>query len=61
VKSATNFGEKSSLKTVNARQVSVTAYHDLSKRCSNSAARRLPKNILRMSFPNRITITKAWT
>jgi len=35
VKSATNFGLKSSRKTVKARQVSVTAYHDRSMRCCN--------------------------
>jgi hypothetical protein len=33
VNSATNFGLKSSLKTVNAKHVSVTAYHDLSIKC----------------------------
>ena len=48
------------LKTVNARHVSVTAYHDRSMRCSNSAALSRPKNNFRIIFPTKITNTKAW-
>ena len=55
VNRATNLGLKSSLKTVKAKHVSVTAYHDLSIRCSNSAALNSPKNTFRISFPIRKT------
>lgn len=61
MKSATNFGLKSSLNMVKARQVSVTAYHDRSTRCSNSAARNWPKNTFRINFPASITIINACT
>ncbi len=49
------------LNTVNARHVSVTAYHDRSIRCSNSAALSRPKKILRTSLPKRMTKTNACT
>ena len=47
------------LKTVKAKHVSVTAYHERSIKCSNSAALRRPKNIFRIIFPNNTTNTKA--
>ena len=45
VNKATNLGLKSSRKTVKAKHVSVNAYQKRSNKCSNSAARNVPKNI----------------
>ena len=74
VKRATNLGEKSSLlkklisqnfllqathlKTVKARQVSVTAYQLRSIKCSNSAALNWPKNNFLINLPVKITRTR---
>lgn len=57
VKRETNFGDRSSRKTVKARHVSVTAYHDLSIKCSISIVLRVPKNIFLANFPARMTNT----
>jgi hypothetical protein len=45
VNRAINFGLKSSLKTVKAKHVSVSAYQNRSIKCSNSAARNVPRKI----------------
>ena len=50
---------KTHLKTVNAKHVSVMAYHDLSIKCSNSAALSRPKKTLLISLPKSMTSTKA--
>ena len=47
------------LKTVNAKHVSVMAYHDLSIKCSNSAALSRPKKTLLINLPKSMTSTKA--
>lgn len=57
----TNLAFRSSLNTVKARQVSVTAYQALSIRCSSSAALRVPKNIFRISLPTSRNITRNCT
>ena len=46
------------LKTVKARQVSVTAYQLRSMRCSNSAALNWPKNSFLINLPVKITSTR---
>ena len=46
------------LKTVKARQVSVTAYQLRSIRCSNSAALNWPKNSFLINLPVKITSTR---
>lgn len=55
VNRAINFGLKSSLKTVNAKQVSVRAYQKRSIKCSNSAARKVPRKIWRKHIDCLVT------